>query len=267
MPTVDRHGISLHYEVQGAGPPLLLAHSFLCSGAMWRFQAPELARDYTVITVDARGHGRSGPTRGPFDFYDAARDHLAVLDDLGIDRVVWAGLSMGGFAGLRAALTAPERLSGLILLDTSPTPEPTMQRIRYGGLSVLVRVLGWKPVLSDATALMFGADTRRERPDLVAAWQAELATMHVPSLIQTMSAIRGRDDLTARLAEIATPTLVIHGDQDTAVPQHCAKMLSDGIPGATLSIVPGAGHLSTLEKPAAVTALMQGFMERATAGA
>lgn len=108
MPKLERNGIPLSYEVSGSGPPVVLGHSFLCSGEMWTPQVGPLALGYQVINPDLRGHGNSGVVDAPFDLYDLVDDVLAVLDHLAIERAVWAGLSIGGMVALRAAPRATQ---------------------------------------------------------------------------------------------------------------------------------------------------------------
>lgn len=118
MPTISRDGISIYFAESGEGPPLILAHSFFCSGEMWSRVLGSLSRRHRVINVDLRGHGRSGPIERRITIYDLLSDCVAVLDHLKIDSAVWCGLSIGGMIGLRAALVVPERVRALILLDT-----------------------------------------------------------------------------------------------------------------------------------------------------
>ena len=95
VPVLLHQGQRLHYEVSGAGPALLLGHSFLCSGAMWHAQVTSLERRYRIVNPDLRGHGASAPITAPFTLYDAVDDALAILVHLQVARAVWIGLSIG----------------------------------------------------------------------------------------------------------------------------------------------------------------------------
>ena len=123
MPKLETNGVRIHYEEVGAGPPVVLGHSFLCSGEMWRPQIEPLAERHRVINIDHRGHGRSGALTNPFDLYDMVGDVTAVLDHLEVERAIWAGLSIGGMVAMRAAIAVPERVAGLILVDTDADAE------------------------------------------------------------------------------------------------------------------------------------------------
>ena len=260
MPYLDRAGQRIHYRVEGQGPPVLLAHSFLCSTLMWQGQIDALKDRYRLIAVDARGHGEAGPIAGPFTMWDAAQDHLAVLDDLGVQRAAWAGLSQGGMAALRVALSAPERVAGLMLLDTDAGPESAFVKAKYTGMKAVARAFGIRPLLPAVGPIMFGPTARRSQPALVRTWKARFAKQDVPSMLLGIDAIRFRDDLRGRLGEIACPALVLVGAEDKALPPPRSQALAEGLADARHVVLPGAGHLSAVEAPDAVTAAMSSLL-------
>lgn len=261
MPTVRRAGPDIHYTVRGEGRPIVLGHSFLCSGEMWAQQVePLAAAGYRVINVDARGHGESGRIDAGFTLYDMVEDVVAVLDRLEVRRAVWAGLSIGGMVALRAALVVPERVEALILLDTDAGPESAWKRFKYSALGRIATTVGLRPVLPQVERLMFGATTRRQRPDLVAEWRERFGGVHLPSILRMLRALQDRDDVVPRLPEIAVPALVVVGEEDVSLPPIHSRVLARGLSGSRLVEVPGAGHLSALERPEAVTAAMLEFL-------
>jgi pimeloyl-ACP methyl ester carboxylesterase len=266
MPTVQRAGIDIHYEVTGEGPPVLLAHSLLCSGEVWRNQVPALARRHRVVNVDARGHGRSSRATARFTLYDSVADHLAVLDALGIERAVWAGLSQGGMVALRAALDHPDRVGALVLLGADAGPETPRRRVEEALLGVVARAFGLRPAIPLIAKAMFGRTTRRENRALAAEWSRRFAAADVPSALHSLHAVNRRDDLLPRL-RISAPTLVLVGDEDEAQLPSRSRRLSAAIPGARLVEIPRAGHLSPLEQPDAVTAEMVKFLNGLAPGA
>ena len=204
MAVVLNQGLSISFEDIGAGPPVVLGHSFLCSGKMWHEQVPVLADRFRVLNLDFRGHGRSSALTEAFSLYDGVSDVVAVLDELGIEKAVWCGLSVGGMVALRAALICPERVAGLILLDTDAGPEAPLRKLKYYGMGLGARFLGIGPFLRPISRLMFGPTTRRENPTLVSEWKTEFSTVHVPSMLRGLQ----RADA-ARLA--APPTAPYRG--------------------------------------------------------
>ena len=134
MPEIITGSVRLFYEDVGAGPAVLLSHSWFCDGRQWP-QVERLATaGYRVLNVDNRGHGRSGPHRERYDVWDMANDLMAVLDDAGVDEAVVVGLSIGGFAAIRMALRYPTRVRGLVLADTTATSASWMDRAKAIGL-------------------------------------------------------------------------------------------------------------------------------------
>ena len=263
MPTAVRQDVSIHFEEKGSGPCVLLAHSYLCSGEMWAAQAESLSSSWRTVNVDLRGHGRSSVAPPGLTIYDLVDDHLAVLDELGIERAVWAGLSIGGMIALRAALVAPERVSALILADTSAASEPALPVLRYKAMGMGTRVAGIDLFLNRIMTIMFGSTTRRRNPELVAEWRQRIGSVHVPSVLNLMKPLFGRDSLLERLDEIRVPALVLVGEEDRAQPPARSRELAAGLPNAELVMVPEAGHLAALEQPEVVSETMRDFLVEA----
>lgn len=264
MPSVNSQGIDIHFESRGSGPPVVLMHSFLCSGRMWEKQVEPLAEHCQVINLDLRGHGRSGVIEKPFTLYDMVDDTLAVLDRLEIERAAWAGLSIGGMIALRAALRVPERVSSLLLLDTDSGPEKWATRLKYRALGAIARAFGLGPVRPQIARLMFGPTTHREQAELVAEWTEIFSSVHIPSILLMLDPLVARDDLRPRLAEIDAEALVLVGSEDRSLPPVRSRTLAAALARAELVEVEGAGHLSALERPAEVTAAMTRFLTTAT---
>lgn len=260
MAVVQSQDLEIFYEDTGAGPAVVLGHSFLCSGRMWREQVPALSARFRVINPDLRGHGRSGHVTRPFSLYDALSDVIAVLDQLGIERATWCGLSIGGMVALRAALTHPERVARLILMDTDAGPETGAHKLKYRAMGAGARVLGLRPFLPSITRLMFGATTRRQNPILVSEWKKQFGALHVPSALRCLEALMGRDSLLGRLDQIAVPALVLVGEEDRSLPPPLSRRMHDRLRHSTFVLIPAAGHLSSLEQPALVTGTLLGFL-------
>ena len=260
MPTVERGGIQIWFEDRGSGPPVVLTHSFLCSGEMWRVQVPRLAETNRVINVDLRGHGKSGASTTPFELYDLVEDVVGVLDSLDIERAVWAGLSVGGMLSMRAALSVPERVAGLLLIDTHAGVEKPVRRIKYRVMAVVARRFGLGPAMPAILRMMFGATARRQDPDLVSEWERSFRAADVPSMLEYAGCLLRRDSILNRLWDISVPTVVMVGDEDTSLPPKYSEEIAAGIPGARLVVIPAAGHLSALEQPGMVTDEMVRFL-------
>jgi 3-oxoadipate enol-lactonase len=169
MPQVTGRGTRLYYEDTGAGPVVLLSHSWWCDGRQWP-QVPALVDSgYRVLNLDNRGHGRSGPHRQPFTIWDMADDLIAVLDDAGVDEAIVVGLSIGGMAGIRAAVRYPERVRALVLADTGAAAQGIVNRVKITALSPVWRTPARRLIASQVVNVLFGSTARRDQPDLVGA--------------------------------------------------------------------------------------------------
>jgi pimeloyl-ACP methyl ester carboxylesterase len=125
MSVVSVNGQEFYYtDTQGEGPGVVFSHGALLDSAMWDETVRGLGAGVRAVALDARLHGQTPGTSTDFTFWDSARDVLGLMDALGIGRAVLAGHSQGGFTALRAALLAPERVSGLVLVDTMSVPWP-----------------------------------------------------------------------------------------------------------------------------------------------
>jgi 3-oxoadipate enol-lactonase len=260
MPFIERQRQRIFYEETGSGPAIVLGHSFLCSGEMWEKQVPVLADSFRVVNIDYRGHGQSSTVEGRFDVYDLVDDTTAILDELGIEQAVWAGLSTGGFAALRAALTVPERVRAIVVADASAAAEPLYPKIKYRTLGLGARLVGLRPFLPAVVPIMFGQTTLKENRQLVDEWTPSLLSMDLTSILRFLEATVTRDSLLDRLPEIDVPALIVVGEEDRGQPVFRARQMADGIPGARLEIISKAGHLSALEQPEAFNRALLDFL-------
>jgi len=261
MPSIDRNGVKIHFEDVGTGPPVVMGHSILCSGEMWVNQVPQLAERYRVINMDQRGHGRSVPATGPYELSDMVADAVAVLDHLEIERAVWAGLSMGGMVAMHAAIAEADRVSALILLDTHAGAENLYKKVKYRAMSLGSTAFGIRPFFPAVIPLLFGHTTRAENPALIEEWKVNFASIHVPSITRAVGALVKRPSIVGELANVKVPSLVIVGEEDASLPVPVSQEIANALPNASLVVIPGAGHLSALEKPEAVTKAMLGFLD------
>ncbi len=261
MAVVATSSTRLHYEDSGSGPVMLLSHSWFCDGRQWP-QAPAwVEAGYRVLNLDNRGHGRSAPCTTPFSMWDLADDLIAVLDQAEVDRAILVGLSIGGFAGIRAALRYPDRVRALVLADTAASGQGFFNRARITALGPLFRTPAKRAIVPQVVNAFFSPATRRDQPDLVRTWRDRFLAQDPASMITAAHAFINRDDVTDRLAEIAVPTLVIVGEQDHDPGVAASVSLAARIKGAQFVALPDAGHLSALEQPAAFGAAVVAFAD------
>ena len=259
MPFAAVNGQRLYYEDTGGNAPVLVfSHGLLMDHRMFAPQVAAFGRHWRCICWDERGHGATA-TPGqcaPFSYYDSANDLVALLDYLGVERAVLVGMSQGGYLSLRVALTHPERVRALVLIDTQALPEDP------------AKMPGHQAVVARWAAHGLDADmaTGLERTILGDGWEGAeewkriWQGMDVAHLQQCFATLEGRDDISERMGEIRVPALVVHGTQDRAITPERARAMADALPRAQWVDIEGAGHAPNLTHPAPVNAAMQAFV-------
>ncbi len=257
---IKTNGIELHYTVEGEGPWLVMSHSLACNGRMWDPQLPVLARRFKVLRFDTRGHGQSEAPAGAYTLEALADDVKGMLDALGIRAAHWVGLSMGGMIGQTFALKYPGVLQSLVLADTTSRYPPEAAPIWAERIRV-AESQGMEPLVQPTLERWFTAAYRASHAAEVARIADMIRATPVAGYVGCSHAIP-RIDLTARLAEIAVPALVIVGEQDAGTPPAMAREIRDNLPGSELVIIPSAAHLANVEQPAAFDAALSRFYDR-----
>lgn len=244
--------------------PLVLLHAFPLDARMWHPVRRFLSARLRLITPDQRGLGRTPlpETDSAPALEDAARDLLTLLDRLELDRVVLGGCSMGGYLTMAVLRMAPERVGGLVLVDTrasADAPEAARNRLALAERAEAEGVEGWLaetmlPNLLSGNAPGAVADTVR----------AQIASQPPAGVAWAARAMAVRPDSSGVLAEASVPALVVVGEQDSLTPPGDARAMEAVLPDAELVVVPGAGHLTPLEAPEAVSSAILGWWERHT---
>ncbi|GIJ76260.1 3-oxoadipate enol-lactonase [Micromonospora phaseoli] len=244
----------LHAVVDGPpeGPVLVLGSSLGTTGAMWQPQVPALAARLRVIRYDHLGHGGSPVPPGPYTIDLLGRKVLRLLDDLGVGRVHYAGLSLGGMVGMWLAAHAPERIDRLALLCTSASLGPADG---WRARAATVRAGRLDTIADTIVERWFTPGFAAAHPETVAAYRDLLTAVPTAGYAACCEAIAGMD-LRADLAAVRAPTLVIGAADDLATPPVHAAAIAERIPSARLAVLDGAAHLANVEQPEAVTRLL-----------
>jgi 3-oxoadipate enol-lactonase len=244
----------LHYVDEGPrdAPVLVLSGSLGSTLEMWRPQVAPLTEQFRVIRVDHRGHGGSPVPPGPYRVADLADDALALLDKLGLDRVAWCGLSLGGMVGMHLGSEAPERLTSLTLCCTSAHfPDSSVWADRIAA----VADGGTAPIAETVVSRWFTPEWAAAHPDVVAEAAAMVAGTSDDGYLACCQALEVWDHRD-RLGAITVPTLVLAGSADLSTPvEPHARTIIDGVPGARLEVLEAA-HLATIERADEATALI-----------
>jgi 3-oxoadipate enol-lactonase len=254
----------VHHEDRGPrdAPPILLAGSLGTTLRIWDPQVEALtARGHRTIAYDQRGHGRSpAPDAGaPLTIAALGADALALLDHLGIARVTFVGLSLGGMVGQWVAAHAPDRVDRLVLLCTTAHLPPASA---WQERAAAVRAAGSVRVVAEAVVARWVTDGyAAAHPETVAGLRAMLAAQPPDGYAACCEAIAAMD-LRGDLGAIRAPTLVVAGAQDLAIPLEHQRRLAAGIADARLAIVEPGAHVVAVEQPAAVCDLITDHLDR-----
>lgn len=263
MPELQLDGARLYYEDSGgAGPAIVFSHGLLWSTGMWRYQVAAFRGRHRCIAYDHRGQGRSEVTAGGYDMETLTGDAAALIEKLVKGPVHFAGLSMGGFVGMRLAARRPELVRTLALLDTAADSEPRLNLPKYKLLGLLSRVLGSRPLAGQVMKVMFAkaflTDPARSaiRQEML---EALVANHRESSLRATGGVLTRKPVEAAELSKIQCRTLVISGAEDAAVVPARSRRTFEQIAGARFVTIPRAGHTSAIEEPDAVNAALSAF--------
>jgi pimeloyl-ACP methyl ester carboxylesterase len=253
------HGRQVGYDDTGSGDPVVFLHGFPHRRTLWAPQLGALMDRARCIAPDLRGFGESAPAE-PYSMDRYAEDVVELLDHLRVRKVVVCGLSMGGYVALALWRLHPDRVRGLVLMDTkapADTPEGVQKR---KDMIALANERGSKAVADAMITGMVGKSTRERCPEIVDAMHSMLESAPVPGIVGALTAMMTRIDSTPTLATIHVPTLIVVGEEDALTPVKDAQALHEGIPGSKLEVIAQAGHVANFERSAAVNHLLSEFL-------
>lgn len=238
MPTINRSGVNLYYEVHGEGPAILLSHGYSATCEMWREQVNALSGSHKVIVWDMRGHGQSDSPddQSEYSHDKSVGDMAALLDVVGTESAVIGGLSLGGFMSLAFHLAYPQRVRALIIIDTGPGFKSDDARERWNANAN--EILG----KLEGEGLSYLSSATKER--------STSSHKSVHGLIRAAFGMLVQKDsrVISSLPNIKVPTLIVVGEND--VPFHnAAQYMAEKIPNARKIVIPDAGHAVNIDQP------------------
>src|SRR5437868_3710854 len=250
MPTINRDGVKIFYEVHGSGPPLILTHGYSSTSEMWKDQIAALSKHHKLVLWDMRGHGRSDYPEDLQAYSEALTvgDIAALLDEIGVDSAIVGGLSLGGYMSLAFYRAHPERVRALLIIDTGPgfkkddarevwnkRARETAERFEREGLAVL------KSASRERSAV-----SHRDASGLARAARGML-TQRDARVIEL-------------LPDIKVPSLIVVGADDAPF-LAASDYMAAKIPGARKIGIPAAGHAVNIDQPQAFIEAVLPFLD------
>ncbi|HEY5611234.1 MAG TPA: alpha/beta fold hydrolase [Thermoanaerobaculia bacterium] len=258
MPVLELDGRRIHYIDQGDGTPILWIHGYPLSSRLFERQlAIPRARH---IVPDLPGFGASDPPTGDATLDDYARDLVRLLDELSIDRAVVAGVSMGGYIVFAILRLAPERVRGVILIDTRETPDTEEARKGRMRSIEIARERGVGPIADEMLPKMLTPATLHSNDARVEATHAMMKRATREGVVTALYAMAHRPDSTENLRQIRVPTLIAVGTHDGITPPSDAQRMKENLANATLVEIDDAAHLSNLEQAGAFNRAVEVFL-------
>ncbi len=254
------NGIEVSYRLDGpAGAPvIMLSNSFLTDHGMWDFQMPAFTAKYRVLRYDSRGHGDTQVSTPPYSVKLLAADAIGLLDALGITRVHFLGLSMGGVIGQLLASRHSDRLLSLILSDTASDLPPESA---WDARIDLATTKGTGAFIQPMTERWLTPNYYERNPEIVAKLGTMIAKTSVDGAVGCAQALKKMNQRSI-LPGIKVPTLIVVGALDVGTPVSAAEFLHREIEGSKLAIIGEAGHLPNIEQTETFNRIVLDFLAR-----
>jgi 3-oxoadipate enol-lactonase len=258
---IKANGIRMNYELSGkkGAPVVVLSHSLSCNLLMWNPQMNALSPYFQVLRYDTRGHGATDAPSGSYTLELLAEDVMGLLDALGLDRVHFVGLSMGGMIGQCLVLSHPHRLKSLVLCDTASIVPAEAQPVWQERLGK-VRKKGMEALSEETLERWFTPAFLTQNPPMVKLIREQILATPVAGYIGCAEAIR-RLNYLDRISGIKTPTLIMVGEDDPGTPVSAAEAMHKRIADSKLVVLPSARHLSNVEQTEAFNTALLKFLK------
>lgn len=249
MPNIRVNNIQLAYNDTGSGPAIVLIHGYPFNRSMWTEQVSLLNDRFRVVTLDLRGHGESESSTGASTMKLMAEDVAALMDEIGIERAVVGGLSMGGYVTLAFHQLFPERVEKLLLADTRAQADTEEGKATRAEQVQQILADGMAGIVNAMLPKLLSPETVSKRPDVVKRVRDMMIHTSPAGAAAALRGMAEREDQTGRLAQIKVPTLIVVGKEDPITPVADSQKMHERIAGSQLVVIENASHVSNIEQP------------------
>ena len=254
--------IDISYQDIGEGLPVIFIHAFPLNQRMWDHQVEFLKNSCRVITLDLRGFGESDAPAAQYSLADMASDVRGLMKRLSIDKAVLAGLSMGGYISMAFYREYPEAVLGLVLSDTRTSADTEEGRARRFASAEKAEREGAAAIASDMVPVLLGRTSLESRPEVVERVKLMVESNRSHGVAAAQRAMADRLNSERLLASVNFPVLLICGAEDTLSPPEEMEAMRQSIPGSSLKVIDGAGHLPNIEQPDRFDEILLEFIAR-----
>jgi len=256
------NGMTLAYNDQGTGLPIIFLHAFPLNRTMWAEQEKAFSSQFRVVTIDLRGHGESDAPLWRYTLDQAADDVIGLLDHLSIRQAIFVGLSMGGYILFALYRKYADRVKGLVLADTRAQADTAEGKEARFQMAQTAYKKGPSAIADIMIPKLLSPASVQTKPELVRRVRRMIEGNQISGIAGDLMAMAERPDSVTLLKHITCPTQIIVGELDLPTPPADAKLMADWIPNAHLVIIPEAAHLSNLEQPSPFNETVRSFVTR-----
>jgi 3-oxoadipate enol-lactonase len=261
MPSTRINNIEIAYDDQGSGPAVVLIHGYPFNRSMWTEQTQSLADRFRVITLDLRGHGDSDASTGASTMQLMAEDVAQLMDQLGVERAVVGGLSMGGYVALAFYQLFPTRVEKLLLADTRAQADTDEGKATRAEQAQKILAEGMAPIVDTMLPKLISPDTVSKRPEVVKRVRDMMLHTKPEGAAAALRGMAEREDQTQRLSQINVPTLIIVGREDPITPAADSEKMHQLITDSELVVIENASHVSNIEQPEQFNRALRKFLD------
>jgi 3-oxoadipate enol-lactonase len=260
MPKTRVNNIEIAYDDIGSGPAVVLIHGYPFNRSMWAEQVSALADSNRVVTLDLRGQGESESSPGASTMKLMAEDVQALMDELGIDRAVLGGLSMGGYVTLAFYQLFSERVEKLLLADTRAQADTDEGKATRAEQVQQVLAEGMAGIVNAMLPKLLSPETVSKRPEIVKRVRDMMIHTKPEGAAGALRGMAEREDQTERLSQITVPTLIVVGREDPITPVADSEKMHERIAGSELVVIDNASHVSNIEQPEQFNRALRDFL-------
>lgn len=259
------NGVRLSYQLLGEGPAVVLLHPTPCDHRFWLGAAESLTSKYQIILPDLRGHGQSEAGEGPITIEQLGADVIRLLDELKIERALFAGCSIGGYALYEIWRSDPSRALALAFCCSKPQADTEAGRLQREESIAKIRERGTADLIESQLNKLIGPTARQRHPERIEEARAMMQTVTPQAMIAVQQGLAARPDSVDTARGIHIPAFVLAGGEDPASTPADMKLLAETIRnggyGAEYTELRDAGHFAPWEQPRMTGRLLRRFFD------